>query len=129
MSALRYDTRTVANAQRLADAGWSLRRIQSIMEKEYGVRPARDTLKTWTDPEFAERRRAEHRRKRTKQRVENWNFRMGGSKATREYQEAFICRLDLAGVPMQSIAKVCTVVFPDDGWTRARVAYLLGRPT
>lgn len=128
MSAVRYDTRTVAEVQRLASVGWSLRRIQSIMEKEHGVRPARDTLKTWTDPEFAEKRRADHRAKKAAKLAESWSFRFPG-RCGSDYQEAFIRRLDEAGVPMQSIAKVCTVVFPDEGWTRSRVAYLLGRST
>lgn len=126
MSATRYDTRTVLHTKRLREAGWSLRGIQDILHKEFGVRPARDTLKVWTDPKFAERRRADHREKRKTKRAYDWNFALGGPNVTPEYKAAFMARLHEADVPRASIAKVCTVVFGEP-WSRDKVKVVLDR--
>lgn len=68
----RYDTRIVARVQELRAAGWSYDKVQDFVEREFGVRPARDTVMKWADPVYAERRRrngARHERNRLNARL------------------------------------------------------------
>lgn len=126
MSGVRYDSKTVAEVQRLADAGWSQRRIRGIMLSERGHSPSFETISRWLNPRYAERSRARVRRVEGLKRAESWTFRLPGpgGRQTSAYREAFIRRLDEADVPKQSIAKVCTILFGEPV-SRERVRRLL----
>jgi hypothetical protein len=128
MSAVRYDSSTVAEVKRLAEAGWSHRRIRELMHKQRGHAPSFETIARWLNPRYAEASRARVRRRELAIRSRSWSFRLPGpgGRQTGAYQEEFVRRLDAADLGANSIAKVCSIVF-GERWSRYRVQKVLGR--
>lgn len=64
----RYSAATMAYAQQLRAAGWTIPQIRDLVEKQTGHRPSRTTIENWVDPSLAaahrERSAASHRRRR-----------------------------------------------------------------
>ena len=63
MSGIRYPSSAVVRAIELRAAGWSFRRIASLIERETGYRPAATTVQLWCSPHaYQERLRNTRRR-------------------------------------------------------------------
>lgn len=124
----RYDTSTIVEVKRYAEAGWSQREIRRVMLREHGFAPSFETISKWLNEDYAEKARARVRRSELKVRAQRWSFRLPGRGGvqTKEYQDAFIRRLDQENLASTSIAKVCNVVF-GERCTTYRVLKVLGR--
>lgn len=108
---MTYPATLPAAARRLRQAGWSYRQIVDIIEREHGVRPARQTVMTWVDDAYAERTRAARRRAHRREWADRWEFKIAtGARLTDEYRAAFVLRLHAEGVKPPAIAKVTKVV-------------------
>jgi hypothetical protein len=115
----------MARARELYDAGWGYRKITRLLANELGVQVSHDTVKRWTDPEFA--RRARERATARNRRVwsARWEFQLGGARPSDEYRVAFMRRLRSEGVSCAAVGKVCGVVFGQP-LTHHQVRYALG---
>lgn len=124
---MNYSAKVVSTARRLRKAGWSYRQIVEILEREHGVKPARQTVMTWTDEEYAERTRETRRRAHRREWRDRWEFKIAtGDRLSQEYREAFVRRLADEGVRPPDIARVTAVVLPEP-ISEDRVRYLLRR--
>ena len=120
----RYPAAAATRARELREAGWSIDRCRDLIAREFGHRPTFHTFKRWTDPEYQRARDADVARRRRLRTAYSFQLVKGGE-ATPEYQRAFIRRLRQEGATVGSIAAACRVVFADEGWTYARVRYVL----
>ncbi len=127
MTTLRHSGKVVAEARRLhaeSDGAWRGAEIARQLERSHGVKPTRETIMRWIDPEYDERVRERTTQKNRERWAKRWTFALAAT-ATDDYRVAFVKRLRAEGVPKASIAKVCTVVFAER-WTRDRVDVVLG---
>jgi hypothetical protein len=120
----RYQAATLIRAQELHAAGWPIVKIADLLERELGARPCRDTILGWVDPAYAQRRDMRQQRYNTRRWAARWTFQLGGERMSTEYRAAFARRLRDEGVPVESIARVCGVVFGGD-WTGDHVRKLI----
>lgn len=101
----------VMRARELCEAGWTPTEAARILAEE-GVSVTHHTIRRWVNPESAERVsqrvRDNHRAGRWRR---PWTFKLGGNKASAEYQAAFVARLRDEGVTWQNVARCCRVVF------------------
>lgn len=112
MTAIRHSTTAMSRAVELKQAGWPSGQIPNILYRELGVRPSRNTILRWTSAQYAEKERRRMNGVNARRWVARWQFNYL-ERATRPCREEFIRRLDAEGVPKQSIAKVCTVLFAE----------------
>lgn len=125
MSSVRYSTLVVRRAIELDKAGWTRNQIPAVLERELGVRPGRDTVQRWIDPAYAEKVRRRMYGVNARRWAGRWRFNFL-ARATPACREEFVRRLHAEGVPKQSIAKCCTVVFGEPV-SRDQVRTVLGR--
>lgn len=62
----RHSMPTITRARQLAAGGWTEREIQRLLAEEFGVRPAINSIRYWTDEKFRQqelKRRDRHRRR------------------------------------------------------------------
>lgn len=52
-----YTTPVVVRARALADAGWSVQAIRGMLQREFGRRPAEQTVRGWLSEDYAAKRR------------------------------------------------------------------------
>lgn len=52
-----YPAKAVMRARELHGAGWSISKITVLLEREFGRRPGRPTVRSWVDQEWAEHAR------------------------------------------------------------------------
>lgn len=100
----------VAEARRLHKAGWNSREIASMLATN-GVSVSDRAVCRWVNPHLELRDRLRHRAYQAQKRAEGGAFTLRGSSIA--YRAAFIRRLYAEAVPINSIAKVCRVVFGD----------------
>lgn len=58
-----YPIKVVVRARELRAAGWSLRRVRDLVERETGRRPSLNTISYWTDSGYEQRKLARNRRR------------------------------------------------------------------
>lgn len=124
--ARRYPTTLMVEARVLAEGGWNRAEIRRVLQERHGVAPDRETIKRWCSPSYSDRINAVRRPGAVRRRSKQWNFRLGGGRVTKEYQLAFMHRLEDAGVSHDAIGKVCGVVL-DRPLTKWQVRYALIR--
>jgi len=110
MSGVRYTTKTRHRAVQLRKAGWTYPEIRKILADE-GVRwlPSDNAIRRWSNPKHLEKRQAYDKAYRRRRRLDQgYSFLLGGR--TVEYRAAFVRELDLVGLPVTEMGKVCTLV-------------------
>lgn len=125
MTAVRHSTSIMRRANELAEVGWAINDVRRLLHDEFGIRPSRQTIYRWIDPDYAERVRERMREHNARRWAPRWRFNLL-ERATPECRAAFIRRLHDAHVPAPSIAKVCTILFSEPT-TRHQVSYLLSK--
>lgn len=108
----RYPASAIAKARHLRGAGWSLADVGRFLEEDLGSRPSRSTVMRWTNPVREEKQREHGRRHAARRNAERASFRFPGNRSP-EYRAAFMRRLRDEGMPHESIARCCRVVFDD----------------
>lgn len=122
MSTQEYTAPVVAQARQYAAAGFGVREIQRLLEREIGRRPTDYTIRRWLNDGQRQHENARVQAEKTRRRANGATFRLSSNAPA--YQHAFIRRLRAQGVPCASIAKVCTVVF-DRSWSEYQVRRFL----
>lgn len=116
-------------ARELRSAGWQLRSICDILEREIGSRPDVSTVQRWANPDVDEKNREKSRRSywRTRAARGGKGFgRLGHPHHTKPYQEArAVALVRNAGLRTTQAALVMAFDYPDHGWTADRVRHLV----
>lgn len=99
-----YSAKVVVRAREHREAGWSIRRTIDLIDSEFGVRPAHQTVRDWCmDPGVLRERRAVHSSTRY------W----GRGKSAKRFSEAWkthtIMELRAAGLSFRSVGVVAGV--------------------
>ena len=119
---VRYPASMMAEARELAEAGFYPVGIRRILQGRHGTVPSLVTIRAWVDPGYAERQNAKCRRRNARLSAERAKFRLRGD--TPEFRAQFMRRLRDEGMPHESIARCCRVVFDDPSinWRVVKVA-------
>jgi hypothetical protein len=105
VSAQRYTATTMTRARVLKEAGWSLRKIAELIEKETGQRPAATTVALWCYPEPRyDARRIYLNGKHAKRRRRNTMIRR-----TEKMRELY-----LRGVGLRAIGQVSALLWDEE---------------
>lgn len=95
-----YTAPMVDRARQLSDDGWTATAISRRLKAEFGVQPARDTVRAWVDPDAAERLRIANAASKRRSRARNDAER-------RTFVERAMLTLRLEdGLPYSTISKV-----------------------
>lgn len=121
----RHNSRTVAQARRLADAGHRLHEIVGFLGNE-GITVNARVVKTWIDDEFAEHRRTQARRRMRLANAAKTKGRLGaGPKRSPEFRLERMRSLHDLGASLSSIAIMMSFDFPDEPVSRSQVTSAL----
>jgi hypothetical protein len=121
----RHSSATVAEAQRLHAAGWSVYGIAKLLRRR-GTSVDETTIAEWVDPALAERRRREQALRYRIRNARKTGGRLGaGPPRSPEFRLERIRSLDKAGVSAEAIAKVMTFDFPNEPITGHMVRHAL----
>jgi hypothetical protein len=104
----RYSVVVVTRAREHVAAGWSAYKTCRLLEQEFGVRPNLTTVRTWTDPEYAERFAEKNRR--TARR--SWTRTVGRkphARTSAEWRLARMRELRDCGLSFHAIGQVAGV--------------------
>lgn len=105
---MSYPITIVKRARVLREAGWSLRRISALIERETGRRPSINTVAYWTDADYEARKLAKNlrRHRAASGRGAGAGARLGCHRHTPEFRLARVAALRAFGVDVRSVALV-----------------------
>lgn len=125
-----WPSSVVIRAQQHKKAGWSLREICNIIERETGRRPSPYSVLRWVDPEQHAKHLNECKRRRrviSLDGAENGG-RLGQGHHTKAYQQGRARALvSEAGLTVGSAAKAMSFDYPTEGWSEYRVRLAVSR--
>jgi hypothetical protein len=126
VSAVRYPAPIMARARQLREAGWSLAKIQQLVERETGNRPSINTVWCWVVPDAAERQATAKRGPLRARRAGAASFAYPGHRSP-QWKVGRMQALHAAGLSISDVVIVMRVDFGDDlSWHEASRAVETG---
>jgi len=115
-SSRRYSIAEVTRIRELRDAGWTLKEIQRLHERETGVRISTHTINRWTNPSEAAKHNARSRKWKRIKLNESITGRMPGAntRLSGDFKLIRAGALRDLGVPLPSIARMMNFDFRED---------------
>lgn len=102
-----YREEVVDRAREHVEAGWSVKDTCKLLGKEYGYEPHWATVRGWTDPEYAERRRMKDRKNGRRYKARKRKTR----NLSPELRLERMCQLREAGLSFRGIGVVSRVLW------------------
>ena len=103
-----YPAQLAVRAREHFEAGWKLSEIVRLIEREYGRRPNWRTVKSWVDPEWADRQK-EKMRPVERRRRERHGERRPRTDLSDEFKLARMRDLRDRGISYHAIGQVAAV--------------------
>jgi hypothetical protein len=113
----RYDSATIAEARKLADASWSAYKIAQIFNRR-GIPVSEGTVRCWIDPKYAERRSLGNRQRMREVLAKAKAERAQGgpwfhANASAEYRMQRLVALATVGLTVPKLVEVLRLDFGD----------------
>lgn len=127
MSAISlHSSATIAEAQRMAAAGWTAYAIAQVFARRDGPSPDERTVRTWIDEKYAEKRRAKQAQRYRVLKAKRSRGRLGaGPPRSPEFRMERMRSLRALGIAFDDIAKAMTFDFPREPVSGDQVRYAL----